>query len=150
MGENYDTEVLCKSFDAHTRRTRKHLSRENISSMTCADDSSGDKWIFLPVSEVALILFPYSHSGVTPTTEEKFSILSPAEGIHAAIRSVFSRTKSHLGLNLPYNLPCVIIPPKTFTLPKACDRLYLRKLSAVEDDGVCCTQVDDLDTTWIE
>jgi hypothetical protein len=62
---------------------RKHLDRENISSMTCSNDSSGDKWILL--SEIVLVQFPYPHSGVVPTAEEKFSILGPAEGIYAAI-----------------------------------------------------------------
>lgn len=51
--------------------------------MTCSNDSSGDKWILL--SEIVLVQFPYPHSGVVPTAEEKFSILGPAEGIYAAI-----------------------------------------------------------------
>jgi hypothetical protein len=109
MGEKYGIEVLGKLFDAHTRRMRKHLGGENISSMTCPNDSPGDKWILL--SKVVLVQFPYQHIGVVPTAKEKFSILSPAEGIHAAIRSVVGGTKRHLAVNFRCSLPCVTICP---------------------------------------
>lgn len=110
MAEKYGIEAPGKSFDAHTRRMRKHLDRENISSMTCSNDNPGDKWI-LSVSKIVLVQFPYPHSGVVPTAKEKFSILSPAEGIHTAIRSVVGGTKRHLAVNFRCNLPCVTICP---------------------------------------
>ena len=76
--------------------------------MTCSDDSLGDKWVLL--SKVILVQFPYPHSGVIPTAE-KFSILGPAEDVHAAIRSGLSGAKSHLKVNFLCSLPCVTICP---------------------------------------